>query len=1087
MSQNITFIFLTFLTLEVSLAQSLQQGDDVFYPLETGIAMGSKGKVASDLIYNGKALTTRDAIKLKELAWDGKFDLSTLDPEEFTYWSNKYVLDKDLEESNVRLKDNDVSEFLEQGSLGDNKGTYIHVSHADQIYQVIMRPENYRSLMMRTLLRKIGYFVPSLKKINRVKVNFESADQKQTFLDHYNENHNFEIETEDDDEIQEWVEQDKWIFHNPQGQNWVILQDVVLRNITDGDYTNLSLEPRLDKEIKNRRTFSSLLIPYSILNYSGSTNAFEWWSGKIISQNIFMDYPEAVFFDMSYEDGRWMTRRLSKLTRSDWDDVVRSSQLPGTIQKVLLEKVMARYNSTVDLFQLNSAKLKVDYKVSDGVKLEKGKLRQCHWDGFAISFCDADKDNPIGRSDLWEFIKSKAFSVGIDSIMGAINSLPIFSTDIAGNNSSIIENAVSNAITRFDETGEEENLLMKRWNFGYHNYNIILSRNLVTGRYQGSDQLVSLVHSAGVSLGVGKYFAQMGYNEFLRSDNLYQREGNFSGINVSPISLKVGGRISRVYSHVQPVLKIKDSNKNFSFKEFLVFFVKKGMGRIFNETKDENKKEISRAEVLATAKKNLQTFKERLNVGESFIITDTLGGGGVAGVSASYQKLVELGLGGGLDGSVINRLHIIRASENKLHVYKNFGNLLKVSFNAQLAALSIPVFRFYKEKIPGGRAQTDFFTIDLDENSPGLIDNVLAIRSLFVSGSLRPLRKIKKPVKLKFKYDQNLTKIGVFWFNYNSVNSNNNIQITTPEDDKQEFLRFYDAHSNGKNIAHYGAEVLEFLIKKKLDFNVPILGSPLNSGLSITGKSKNTQVVYEVELSEENEMTNQFAHYTYSRNGWESNREDMEKMVGELEKRFNYDYFLENPLYDVKSVRVYHLAADFFIYNKGIEHMFSLDEQRLKKVFALHSQDFVKSEILDIDNFNRIYHKYKSYKKKYEKNLKKKKWKKLSRNVSDTIKFMTKNLTLTGLSMLWGGSGNFYTYASLNGFREGVEQKGMDYESSVQSNSFGTLGEFFVKAPRDPNHAQSVPLSMLEENINMGKWGMTRGELYLNWILGRIY
>ncbi len=1056
---------------------------ELYFPLDNGITIGEQGKVASDLVYDGQKLSPLGVLKLRKQGWDGKFDISTLDPEINTYWLNKFRLNDNInaEDDSIQINNNSTVNYIRPGSL-DGEESSIHVLKNKKTYEIIMSNTNYRSLMMKTLLRKIGYFIPKLKRIEKVKVEFKNQEEKLSFLEHYNWIHNLELEIDDEeDEVDEkWVTKDKWIYHNPENKNWVILQDVIVRDITEGDLTNLALEPFEEPEIQNKRSFNSLLVTYSILNYSGSTNAYEWWAGKLVSQNIFLDYGSAPQFEMDYKDGQWMLRRLSKLTRNDWEEIVKASELPGAVQRIVLEKTISRYNSLVSLFQMDLGQIIVDYKPNMGVSLDDGKLIKCSWENYAIPFCDSDRENPIGRTDLWEFIKSKAFSTALNGVMSFINSRPDLSTDIGSKNNSIIQNAVNTALNNFEQNGTEENLLMKKWNFNYHNYNIIFSRNLVTGRFQGSDQLVSLVDSVGLSLGIGKYFAKMGYNEFLTNENLYKRANNIKGFNTSPVSARLGAQVSRVYSHITPVTSIKDANSKLPFKESIVPFVKGRIGKVFNELKKSKNEGVSRQELIATAKEDLKLFKEKLKLGESFLITDTIGATATGGVTASYKKLAELSLGGGADYTVLNRLHILRAGPNSLHVYKNFGNLARLKVASQLAISGVPVARWSLEKIPGGRAKTQFFNIDLSEDNPNIIQNLLAIRSLFVAGTLRPLKKVMKPLTLKFKYDQSLRKIGVFWFNFNRIKSSNNIEVITPDNQRKNFKRYYEGKSRGKNIANYGSEILEHLIRKNANFNISILGTPLNPGLSITGKSKNTEVTHEMEYNENEEIIGQFAHIAESVNGWEADRDTIAQKVKELEMRYRYDYFPDNPDYDIKKILVYYLAVNFYVYDAGIEHMFNMKLKEIKKLFDDYAQDEQVQGRFTYKDFKR-------FRKKYFKFKKDKDWKKVVKFTSKSIMALTENLTLEGLTKAWGGRAHFYTNATMNGFRDGVEQKGMNYESQVKSNSFGTLGEFFQLAPRSFNDNRTLPLSMLEQSLNTTKWGMTRGELYLNWILGRIY
>src|SRR5690606_4830870 len=97
------------------------------------------------------------------------------------------------------------------------------------------------------------------------------------------------------------------------------------------------------------------------------------------SHEIILFHDQLGEFFCSWDDARWITRRIEKLTRADWKEIVESSHTPKSVQQILLEKLISRRNSVMKLFKIDAEELKVDADVSNGVELVKGKLTQQNW------------------------------------------------------------------------------------------------------------------------------------------------------------------------------------------------------------------------------------------------------------------------------------------------------------------------------------------------------------------------------------------------------------------------------------------------------------------------------------------------------------------------------------------------------------------------------------------------------------------------------------------------------------------------------------------------------------------------------------
>src|SRR5690606_13702021 len=103
---------------------------------------------------------------------------------------------------------------------------------------------------------------------------------------------------------------------------------------------------------------------------------------------------------------------------------------------------------------------------------------------------------------------------------------------------------------------------VKAWVFPTFRGQMILSRNLITGTYLGTDNLVQLVDTVGVAVSAGAFVGAVGL----------------------PVDAMASGEVSlvRTYAHLRPVTSIQKSLK-YSFKNIFVPLVKKDYGNKLHE------------------------------------------------------------------------------------------------------------------------------------------------------------------------------------------------------------------------------------------------------------------------------------------------------------------------------------------------------------------------------------------------------------------------------------------------------------------------------------------------------------------------
>src|SRR5690606_30803495 len=153
------------------------------------------------------------------------------------------------------------------------------------------------------------------------------------------------------------------------------------------------------------------------------------------------------------------------------------------------------------LFEIDAKEIKVDGEISSGVELVKGKLTQQNWPGYGSRFAYGDPDSPLADSEIKSWIKSRAISTFLDIVVSQINQLPYLGTDISKINNERFQENLEKEIAKSIEEKRPAEVPLEAWVFPTFRGQMILSRNIVTGTYLGTDNLVQLVDTVGVAVG----------------------------------------------------------------------------------------------------------------------------------------------------------------------------------------------------------------------------------------------------------------------------------------------------------------------------------------------------------------------------------------------------------------------------------------------------------------------------------------------------------------------------------------------------------------------------------------------------------
>ncbi len=533
------------LILFISTSALASSGADE-YPM----AIKTTGAPAIDLMYQGKAIDRDEATDIAKRG----IDLSTLDSAPHDLWKPVSLPLSNAEKFNYPPEGAQVVFQNDVSPKGNYRG---QVTYYGRPFRIIIDMDNHQYLMNAAMMRKLGYPVDMPKRYQQLSIRFTNIKTMEGFID------NFAFET--------GFSRDVWLKAVDAKNLIVTLQDVNL------EYPRIDVpqlyEGKFDTDwIAGRRAMRGLIIPLMLLDIrlsEDSVNIFPWEFSRILAEHIMLKYTDVQWFkETTYEDARWAARKISKLTKEDLRLIVTEARLPEDISALLLEKITARRNHMVQMFNLSgelpSSEVKLPY-VTDLTlgQIKNGKALQEKYPGYAPRFTFGDPKSPLAWNEIKHYVRMQGITLGINYLVDKANKqLQLFTPNQGLENH---KQDFLDAITKhFKEKPTEPYVVpLKPWAQPLAGVNLNASRSLVTGTFFGSNsnkaQLVD-TFSVGASVGV---FGGIDGNTYLK---------NFGfGASVN---------YQRNYTHVRPLVASLEEVKNARWSSLFVPGFMKGMSKV---------------------------------------------------------------------------------------------------------------------------------------------------------------------------------------------------------------------------------------------------------------------------------------------------------------------------------------------------------------------------------------------------------------------------------------------------------------------------------------------------------------------------
>lgn len=1014
------------------------------------IPRGETRPPATDLVVDGKVLTPEQVVTLKHQGQD----VSLLSPVESDLWKDQPEV---VQASELGFQASGESfKFVSNviGIIGNHRFTVSRVDGTGVVrnYTISISRQSQNVLLRKALLRKLGYRVPPVQRLSQFKLQFNGAFSRKTFTEQLHKNAG---------------DPNRWVISKPdEASSELMIQDALIYD-NESNLYNLSAGLVPSEVVLGRRVMNALLVPFHLVDIPESVNFFNWNSSKITNGVAYLPYDWAESFSPSYDDARWMTRRLLKLTRQDFAEVVAAAQYPPEVAALALEKIISRRNALPALFEIQAAAIPFNAEISMGEALVKGKLKHKDpWPGHGARFTFGDPTTPLSAGQIRSLFKSRAVSSLLDNLASQFNTKILPRTDIAKFMQEKQIDLSKKRLMEFLKTGEVKKTPFGIWATPTIGGNLIVSRDVVTGPYMGTDNLVQKVDSIGYSMDAGV----------------------FIGTHGLPSGIQVSGQaklyISRIYSHIKPIKKDIRTGVNEPLKKTIVPLLTRDLIDALDPIAGLQTKEIDEA----TMKKitaALDEFKSGFGIGESFLVQDSVGGMLGAGLGAELAPNIEIQAK--LADSQINirRLHIYRRDEHTFQVYYTPGDYnfleLSISLKAVIPVLNISMSR------KAGSAETSFFSMNFDpETATGedMISNARSLQRLFITNNVESLEATIKPFKIKHKFKETASQGRFLMARWLGQRTQDLIEATHPDGEKKQFVYASQAKVEGVDYESLSIDLINSALEQLVDDDI-FVDSPKSSnpGTSVGGKSTTRQASFEAELSPDTSkpaFAESYVSVNYNWRGWSISRADMLKLMKNISDKYAFQFFPENALNTTKKLQLYSLDLNMSIYQSGIDKLAQVSNKTFEEILVREGKWTRFPEVYFCggnslgcgeregirEKSERLMRQFFSAKKSFIEKQQKRDFLGAARAGISMVSAAEIVLSPTSFIELIGGVQNAFIQARLNGFRQGDEAA----EDILISSTLGEIG----------SRKMTGPLRYVQSRLEMSE-----GEFFLYWLLNR--
>lgn len=909
---------------------SIASAESVSLPLK------SIKKPSSDLITStGAAL---DVGQAAAMAAQGT-DLSTLNPIDNKMWQNRSFQAVEDVAGSYPQANLGVQFLSEEAALPFTYMSRVQSMESPGLfYRLSLSRYSHTTLMRAALLRKLGYYIPSPKYYRNLRVFFSSEEEKNAFLKNAQESMISDFDSRG------------WVKENNSQNHSVVFSDAVLEpalaeyfDIQWGyapDPNNPAQLPAVQR-FSRYRAYRALIVPFTLVDVPESINRYSPKLGSVLSGHVVLNHPSAESFSAcTYEDARWLVRRLSQLKYQDFQEIVRAGAFPAELESIVLAKLLHRAHNALELFNLKNSSAwplpNLQINSANGL-VQNGKVTKEFVPGYPQRFAHGDRQSPFQDGDLERYMGIRAKTAAIGTVINHINDrLDLLKV------SDLYQDRRNEITQRIQEHIREKPLeplyqKVEAWGGPVGGFNMAATRHVTTGTYYGSSAPIQLVDNMSVAARLGYFMALDGVPDIVP----------MFGANVM---------VMRDYTHVRPVLSISEGSKE-PWKNLLIPRFMNNLSQVLAE------KDLIKGPDGKNTRQPLDVFLSDLREGEVFTVTDSVALSAYGQLSSSLDVLMGISplnfmtsVSVGADGTraILRQTSFMRTKDGiQVYIRKQTGKSLGMTLDLNYF---INVIRA-RASTQWTDLSTDAFVIDYNPEYAELIDTGKADQKFvkdFVTTrdnlkpALRALFKSNEPELLyshfshkKFEVDHQLKtkelRTKFLALRVNKFNEDHLLKIRYPRnpeapglDPKDEEVTLFankKGELKGRDLLGFAFDWVEGILNKwspKAKVNLANSDDP-NPANTPFGKAYWRIITTEADLTTKGEQYPSVAVIEHVWGGWHLNRKKFFKLLDEVQDELkgapiaSYRLIEPEAFTHVTAVDFYRITAHLSILPGGLD------------------------------------------------------------------------------------------------------------------------------------------------------------------------
>jgi len=901
---------------------------------------------AVDLTKDGQLIDRDEAFDLLEQG----YDLSRLDPASNKAWSPEPLPFSNEAELNFP-PDGGTVDYDSDLTNGESDFYRTRViTDGERPFHLIAGLDEHASLVRAALLRALGYKMHSPKHFRVLTIRFTDLAARDAFLSSLGQYTR--------------TNRARWIHAPLTDAPEVTLHDVILQS------PQLQPQPYHlgilhGSKIAGKRALRALIVPFVLLDIGESINLFPWEVGSIQDQTVVLNHKYATsFVETTFDDARWITRKLARLTRDDWKKIVERGAYPEEIAAAVLEKVIARRNQLLELFRIKDElpselrEFRYNPKITIGENVKDGKVLKETYEGYALRFRHDVPETPLNKYELARYLRTETVTAGIKALTKQINEkLDIQNgSDVATQHQGDLVQEFMNHLRQHPTEPFVKSL--GTWVGPTGGFGINASRNIMSGTYYGSDSSLQLVDTISAQASLGFF---MGFDG-VPSNTIPTVSGNLT--------------VLRNYVHVQPLEKAKKKKDDSEqkdpetdedtprakspWKNLWIPGFMRTLGKMLEpeppckapddpftvdpatgEPRLPDSVPVCPKGVPADAlkpeeiTKNLQAFFDEFRENEVLTVTDSVGLGVGGSVTIPISALVgaPVGVPGaftiGTNGQgIITKRTTFTRTKHGLQIYVQSMKTGSQSFTFDFSFWMKILRSSYTMK--GGMSTARAYILgDMPSKLEEQRKMLIALKTLLKSNDNEVVEDSYHPYILKHEVPSDAFRLKFLRWQYSAISEGHQVKIRPPEDPEgrykaEEKERTLYSHRivrrTGTNDYSFLSDILDGATS---GYGFDSGGSGDNPANSFLGTSKwsNTSTEAEITHQAESEPVTISEHHWQ---GWLLSRDKLFRVFDQIEAKIRslnngVPLIQRDEFNDLKQLQMYSIRSTLVVYEDGVK------------------------------------------------------------------------------------------------------------------------------------------------------------------------